>query len=207
MVSRCLLPQFESEMSDSEHLAFMNLRLVSFPFHQRPCGNEDFDFRETDARGLSRMKHRVDECNLENWELYELRKYGLGSLGEFVAIIAPLYTEKEVANMSADYFFRDVMSIMPREAHYKAEVVDFLVQDCFQMDDSNYNVCLDKAEVAAMIEWVENHYSIETDDLKVIFERAREAFVAYAPDTIPDVILARYAISAANNIVIDIMKS
>jgi hypothetical protein len=194
-------------MSDLEHLAFMNLHLVSFPRHHRPCGDEEYDFREKDERGMSRMKHTLEDCNLKNWELYELRKYGLKSLDEFAALIVPLYTKKEVANMSADYFWRDVMSVIPKTSHYKAEVVDFLVQDCFQLDDNQYKLCMDKAEMAAMTEWKENNYSVEPDDMESVFKSARNKFLIYGPDSIPDVILGRYAVTSANNIVIDILKS
>jgi hypothetical protein len=194
-------------MSDLQHLAFMDLRSVSFPRHQRPFGNEEFDFREPDARGMPRMKHTLDECNMETWELYELRQYGLDSLDEFAALIVPLYTKKEVANMSADYFWRDLMSVIPKEAHYKAEVVGFLVQDCFQLSEDDYKVCLDKAEKAAMTEWIELNYSVEQDDMESVFSCARNTFLIHAPDTIPDVILGRYSLNSANNIIIDIMRS
>lgn len=192
--------------SDLPNLSFMDLRLVSFPRHQRPCGDEDFDFRETDARGLLRMTHTLEECNLENWELYELRKYGLKSLDEFAGLIVPLYTKKEVANMLADYFYRDLISVIPKKTHYKAEVVDFLVQDCFQLTEEDYKVCIEKAETAATTEWIENNYSLEKDDMENVFRCARNQFLIWAPETIPDVILGRYSITAANNIVIEILK-
>jgi hypothetical protein len=192
-------------MCDLENLAFMNLHLVSFPRHARPCGDENYDFREPDGRGMSRLLHTLDECNLEHWELYELRKYGLKSLDEFAALIVPLYSKKEVANMAADYLWRDIMSVIPKMSHYKGEVADFLVQDCFQMDDEQYKECLDKAENTAMEEWMKN--KCQPDDMESVFECAKKNFLKHGPDTIPDVILARYAVATANNIVVDILKS
>jgi hypothetical protein len=153
------------------------------------------------------MKHTLEECNLENWELYELRKYGLKSLDEFAALIVPLYTKKEVANMLADYFWRDVMSVIPTLTNYKEEVVDFIVQDCFQLDDTQYRACMDKAEMAAMTKWMENNHSGQPDDMDSVFECARNMFLMHGPETIPDVILGRYAIASANNIVIEILKA
>lgn len=193
-------------MPDLEHLEFMNLHLVSFPRHCRPCGHENFDFREPDARGMTRMKHTLDECNLQNWELYELRKYGLKNLNEFVSLIVPLYTMKEVANMSADYLYRDIMSVIPRASHHKEEVADFLMQDCFQIDDAAFKVSRDKAKLAAMKQWTDNHHSVQPDAMDAVFECTRNAFVAYGPDAMPDVVLTRYAVTTAHIIMVEIRK-
>jgi hypothetical protein len=124
-----------------------------------------------------------------------------------MTIIRPLYTDKEVANMAADYLWRKLMQLCPKKARHKGEIANFIVQTCFTLSDDEHATCLNTAESMAMKVWKDNFHSMEENDMTTLFECAKDAFKEKAPRTIPDVLIDRYANTAANAICIEILKS
>ena len=167
---------------------------------------DDNEFVGPDKWGMVQMTHSLKDCGLWMWEFYRIKKKGRQSMEEFVALLGTMYNKKEIANLSADFLWRKMMSLCPKHTLYKEELVDFLVQDMLKFDDDQYEVCYKHAEHAAMTQWRENHCMSDTTNMDSIFQCAKDAFTENAAPEIPDLITMRYALSAANDICIDIIK-